>query len=148
MEPTLQKDKMKACSYAKRFMESKMTTYQEYVSACLNNTDIVSAANDILPFDNVVKARLHFVSDNSGIKNMGIALMRMDLESDLYSLGVSIEFAETAISEAIDRTEFIVACMTLEQIKTYVSTSDFLNAAVTSFEDAIDKSYYKNTNKD
>lgn len=124
-------------------MKSKMKTYQEYVSSCLNNTDIVRAANDILPFDNVVKARLHFVSDNSGIKNMGIALMRMDLESDLYSFGVSIELAETTISEAIDRTEFIVAYMTLEQIKTYVSTKDFLNAVVASFGDAIDKSYYK-----
>lgn len=148
MEPILQKEKMKACGNAKRFVADKMSTYQEYVSKCLNNADVVSAANELLPFDNVVKARLHFVSENSDVENMGIAIMRMDMDTDLYSLGVSIELAETSMSEAINSTEFIVACMTLEQIKAYVTTCDFQNAVVASFEGAIDRSYFKFANKE
>ncbi len=47
------------------------------------------------------------------------------------------------INQAIESTEFLVACMTLEQLQAYVDTIEFTKSITEFFENEIDRSYYK-----
>lgn len=134
---------MVSCSDMKSFVAEKTPTFCKFVSASLRNKSIIQALNALLPFDHLVKASLLFVNEDVRIKSMGIALMRIDMEPAIFSFGISIEVDGSDINQAIGNTEFLVACMTLEQLQAYVDTMDFSKSVTKFFENEIDRSYYK-----
>lgn len=134
---------MVSCSDMKCFVAEKTHTFCKFVSASLRKKGIIQALNALLPFDHLVKASLMFVNDDVKVKSMGIALMRIDMEPAIFSFGISIEVDGSDINHAIESTEFLVACMTLEQLQAYVDTIEFTKSITEFFENEIDRSYYK-----
>ena len=133
---------MHQCQRTKNVVSKNKRKYLDFVVKSLNNRHIESAAASILPFDNVISARLRFVDDTSLVKSMGFSVMRMELAPATYSLGISIEIGEGDYNAKINPTIFLTAFQPLEQLMEYVKGRDFAIRVTEVFESQIDNSFY------
>ena len=97
--------------------------------------------NKLLPFDNVVQAKLKIVDDASPVKSLGLSIMRMEPELPLFSLGISIEIAGSKDNKAVNSTTFISACRTIEELREYVKSDAFSLQIKEIFEKQIEDSF-------
>lgn len=130
-----------SCQQTMDVVNGSNKEYVEFVARCLDNEDFIKAVNELLPFDNVAQAKLKIVNDASPVKSLGLSIMRMEPESPLFSLGISIELADGEENEAVNSTIFISACHTLEELKKYVKADAFLMQVKENFEKQIEKSF-------
>ena len=113
------------CQNTKDGINGSLKDYTEFVDICLEREDFVKAMNKLLPFDNVVQAKLKIVDDASPVKSLGLSIMRMEPELPLFSLGISIEIAGSKDNKAVNSTTFISACRTIEELREYVKSDAF-----------------------
>ena len=135
---------MHQCQRAKDDVNKNKKKYLEYVAKSLDNRRIENAAASLLPFDNIISARLHFVDDASQVKSMGFSVMRMELTPATYSLGISIEICEGKFNSAANPTIFLAAFQPLEQLREYVKGKNFSLQVTEIFDSQIDNSFYPN----
>ena len=126
---------------AKRIIRNQIKEYIEFVSKCLDNDDFVDAMNELLPFDNCVQSRMKVAGDTSVVKSMGLSIMRMEIDPPLFSLGVSIEIADRGGNGTTNSTTFMVACKTIEELRGYVQTDEFVGLAQVNFEKQINECF-------
>ena len=137
---------MHQCQKAKDAVNKNKKKYLDFVAKSLDNRRIENAAASLLPFDNVISARLRFVDDSSQIKSMGFSVMRMELTPATYSLGISIEISEGEYNSAANPTLFLAAFQPLEQLREYVKGKNFSSTVSDYFESEIDKSFFQESN--
>ena len=126
---------------AKRIVSNQIKEYIEFVSKCLDNDDFVDAMNELLPFDNCVQSWMKVADDTSVVKSMGLSIMRMEIDPPLFSLGVSIEIADRGGNGTTNSTTFMVACKTIEELREYVQTDEFVGLAQVNFEKQINECF-------
>ena len=122
-------------------INEKRGLFVEFVARCLDDEEFVKTMNELLPFDNVAQAKLKIVDDASPVKRIGLAIMRMEPESPLFSLAISIEFADGEENTAVNSTIFISACRTLEELREFVKTDAFLMQVKENFEKQIEERF-------
>lgn len=133
---------MHQCQRAKDAVSKNKKKYLDFVSKSLGNRSIENAAASLLPFDNVISARLRFVDDASQVKSMGFSVMRMELTPATYSLGISIEISEGEYNSAANPTIFLTAFQQLGQLREYVKGENFSIQVTEIFDSQIDNSFY------
>lgn len=133
---------MHQCQRAKDAVSKNKKKYLDFVSKSLENRSIENAAASLLPFDNVISARLRFVDDASQVKSMGFSVMRMELTPATYSLGISIEISEGEYNSAANPTIFLTAFQQLGQLREYVKGENFSIQVTEIFDSQIDNSFY------
>lgn len=126
---------------AKHIISNQIKEYIEFVSHCLDNDDFVDAMNELLPFDNCVQSKMKVADDTSVVKSMGLSIMRMEIDPPLFSLGVSIEIADRGGNGTTNSTTFMVACKTIEELREYVQTDEFVGLAQMNFEKQINECF-------
>lgn len=126
---------------AKRIVGNQLKEYIEFVSKCLDNDDFVDAMNELLPFDNCVQSKMKVADDTSVVKSMGLSIMRMEIDPPLFSLGVSIEIADRGGNGTTSSTTFMVACKTIEELRGYVQTDEFVGLAQVNFEKQLNECF-------
>lgn len=126
---------------AKHIISNQIKEYIEFVSNCLDNDDFVDAMNELLPFDNCVQSKMKVADDTSVVKSMGLSIMRMEIAPPLFSLGVSIEIADRGGNGTTNSTTFMVACKTIEELREYVQTDEFVGLAQMNFEKQINECF-------
>lgn len=126
---------------AKHIISNQIKEYIEFVSNCLDNDDFVDAMNELLPFDNCVQSKMKVADDTSVVKSMGLSIMRMEIDPPLFSLGVSIEIADRGGNGTTNSTTFMVACKTIEELREYVQTDEFVGLAQMNFEKQINECF-------
>lgn len=137
---------MHQCQKAKDAVNKNKKKYLEFVAKSLDNRHIEDAAASLLPFDNVISARLHFVDDASQVKSMGFSVMRMELTPASYSLGISIEISKGEYNSSANPTIFLTAFQPLEQLREYVKSEVFSSTMIEYFESEIDKCFFPKDN--
>ncbi len=142
METSKEITMMHQCQKAKDAVNKNKKKYLEFVAKSLDNRHIEDAAASLLPFDNVISARLHFVDDASQVKSMGFSVMRMELTPATYSLGISIEISEGEYNSAANPTIFLTAFQQLGQLREYVKGENFSIQVTEIFDSQIDNSFY------
>lgn len=130
-----------SCQQTKDAVNSSKKEYVEFVAGCLDNEDFIKTVNELLPFDNVAQAKLKIIDDASPVKSLGLSIMRMEPESPLFSLGISIELAGDEDNKAVNSTIFISACRTLEELRAFVKTDAFSIQVKENFEKQIEESF-------
>lgn len=130
-----------SCQKTKDVVNGSKKEYVEFVARCLDNEDFIKAVNELLPFDNVAQAKLKIVDDASLVKSLGLSIMRMDPESPLFSLGISIELVDGEENKAVNTTIFISACRTLEELREFVKTDAFSMQVKENFEKQIEEGF-------
>ena len=130
-----------SCQQIKDVVNGSKKEYVEFVARCLDNEDFIKAVNELLPFDNVAQAKLKIVDDASPVKSLGLSIMRMEPESPLFSLGISIELVDGEENKAVNTTIFISACRTLEELRGFVKTDAFSMQVKEYFEKQIEESF-------
>lgn len=133
---------MHQCQKAKDAANKNMKKYLDFVAKSLDNRRIENAAASLLPFDNVISARLRFVDDASQVKSMGFSVMRMELTPASYSLGISIEISKGEYNSSSSPKIFLTAFQTLEQLREYVKSEVFSSTVIEYFESEIDKCFF------
>lgn len=133
---------MHQCQKAKDAVNKNKKKYLDFVAKSLGNKRIENAAASLLPFDNVISARLSFVDDASQVKSMGFSVMRMELTPATYSLGISIEISEGEYNTSASPTIFLTAFQPLEQLREYVKGQKFSLQVTEVFDSQIDNSFY------
>ena len=133
---------MHQCQKAKDAANKNMKKYLDFVAKSLENRHIENAAASLLPFDNVISARLRFVDDASQVKSMGFSVMRMELTPASYSLGISIEISKGEYNSSSNPKIFLTAFQTLEQLREYVKSEVFSSTVIEYFESEIDKCFF------
>lgn len=126
---------------AKHIISNQIKEYIEFVSNCLDNDDFVDAMNELLPFDNCVQSKMKVADDTSVVKSMGLSIMRMEIDPPLFSLGVSIDIADRGGNGTTNSTTFMVACKTIEELREYVQTDEFVELAQMNFEKQINECF-------
>lgn len=137
---------MHQCQKAKDAANKNMKKYLDFVAKSLDNRRIENAAASLLPFDNVISARLRFVDDASQVKSMGFSIMRMELTPATYSLGISIEISKGEYNSSANPTIFLTAFQPLEQLREYVKSEVFSSTVIEYFESEIDKCFFPKDN--
>jgi len=146
METSKEITMMHQCQKAKDAVNRNKKKYLEFVAKSLDNRYIEDAAASLLPFDNVISARLHFVDDASQVKSMGFSVMRMELTPASYSLGISIEISKGEYNSSANPTIFLTAFQPLEQLREYVKSEVFSSTVIEYFESEIDKCFFPKDN--
>ena len=123
---------------AKSIVRNRAKEFAEFVVRCLDDDDFVDAMNILLPFDKCVQSKMEMEDEASIVKSMGLSVMRMDIAPPLFSLGVNVEIAGREGNEAINSTIFIAACKTIEELRTFVQTEDFVRQTIENLEKQID----------
>ena len=130
-----------SCQKTKDAINGSAEEYKEFVAMCLEKEDFVKTMNELLPFDKVAQAKLIIVDDASPVKSIGLCIMRMEPESPLFSLGISIELVDGEENKAVNTTIFISACRTLEELRGFVKTDAFSMQVKEYFEKQIEESF-------
>ena len=129
------------CQKIKNSINEKSGMFVEFVAMCLDDAEFEKAMDELLPFDNVAQAKLKIVDDASPVKSLGLSIMRMEPESPLFSLGISIELVDGEENKAVNTTIFISACRTLEELREFVKTDAFSIQVKENFEKQIEESF-------
>lgn len=137
---------MHQCQKAKDAVNKNKKKFLDFVAKSLGNKRIENAAASLLPFDNVISARLHFVDDASQVKSMGFTVMRMELTPATYSLGINIQISEGEYNTSASPTIFLTAFQPLERLKEYVKGQKFSLQVTEVFDSQIDNSFYPTNN--
>ena len=95
--------------------------------------------NNLLPFDKCVQSKMKIEDEATVLKSLGLSVMQMELDPPRFSLGVSMEFEGSKENEATNSTVFIAACRTIEELRSYVRTEDFVKQTIENFEKQIEK---------
>lgn len=137
---------MYQCQRTKDAVSKNKRKYLDFVVKSIDNKRIENAAASLLPFDNVISARLRFVDDTSLVKSMGFSVMRMEITPASYSLGISIEISEGEYNVSANPTIFLTAFQPLEQLREYVKGRDFAIQVTEVFDSQIDNIFYPSNN--
>ena len=143
MEMTENSVGMILCQKAKDAVNRQKKDYVEFVVKSLNSDSVANASEALLPFDNFVCARQHYVDRASLIESMGFFLMRMGLEPATFSLGISFEIKEGSCNKRAKSMVFITACKTYDKLKQFVESDDFSKQMSETFEQQIDKCFFQ-----
>ena len=130
-----------SCQQTKDAVNGNKKEYVEFVARCLDNEEFLKTVSEQLSFDNVAQAKLKIVDDASPVKSLGLSIMRMEPESPLFSLGISIELVDGEENKAVNTTIFISACRTLEELRGFVKTDAFSMQVKEYFEKQIEESF-------
>ena len=146
METTKEITMMHQCQRTKDAVSKNKRKYLDFVVKSLDNKRIDNAAASLLPFDNVISARLRFVDDTSLVKSMGFSVMRMELTPATYSLGISIEIGKGEYNAGTNPTIFLTAFQPLEELREYVKGQNFAIQVTEVFDSQIDNCFYPTDN--
>lgn len=126
---------------AKSIVSNRAKEFTEYVAKCLDDDDFVDAMNNLLPFDKCLQSKMKIEDEATILKSLGLSVMRMELDPPLFSLGVSMEIEGSKENEATNSTVFIAACRTIEELRAYVRTADFVKQSKDNIDKQIDNLY-------
>ncbi len=118
-------------------VDANMADYIAFVNRIMNDEKFWKCAKSLLPFDGVVHTDISFPSSSL---TLGLSLMRMDIESDTFALGITIAMDSTPISEKpFSATNFISAAKTFGEMSAYVNTSQFKDDVRENFHKQIEE---------
>lgn len=139
MVRTNEQSAIQVYKHNRAFVIQEMYEFQTVVTETISSEKFMKAAAALLPFDKIAGTRIKFMNDDTIVKSIGIALMKMDLEPTLFSLGISIEISDTNGNDNEKTTIFIVAAKSYDEIKEYVKGEAFMDTAKYQFERQIKK---------
>ncbi len=118
-------------------VDSNMADYIAFVNRVMNDKKFHKCANSLLPFEGVVHTDISFPSSSI---TLGISLMRMDIKSGIFALGITLAMDSTLISDKpFSTTIFISAAKTFDEMCEYVSTSQFKDEVRDNFHKQIEE---------
>jgi hypothetical protein len=141
MELTNEQRAIQVCQETMDSVNGILELFLQYAAMCLENEEYVNAINALLPFDNFLQIKEKNMYDNSLIESVGLSIMRMDFNPSVFSLGACLEIAEGKYNQTINTTILVSAGKTIEEIKEYVKTEDFVKQVRENFEKLIDISF-------
>ena len=142
MDNTKEIQIMAMCQQTKDFLKAHQAEYVDFTIKSLNKDEFVKAMDALLPFDNMATARLTFVGKNTQVKCMSISIMKMDMKPATFSLGVGLEIEKGEYNRELAPTVFITAGKTLEELREYVATDEFVCYAIENLNQQIEKCFY------
>lgn len=131
------------CQQTKDFVNGIIEEYLCFAALCLDDEDYVRNIHSLLPFDNLMQARLRLDKYATPVRSLGLSVMRMDFSPRPFALGISINIAEGEANQAIDTTILISAGRSLHELRQHVRTDNFTKLVTDNFEKQIDISYKK-----
>lgn len=105
-------------------LQEQISSFLDFVSKTLGNIGFLLEMETLLPFDQLLKAKLRYVDDLSPIKSMGVVVMRMEMEPAKYALGIEIALSCSNKADT-QPTRFIAACKTIEELLEFVKSDAF-----------------------
>lgn len=100
-----------------------------FVNQVLNDNQFIEGLDRLLPFDNTADATMNLSHSKQRIKNMGISLMRMDIEPALYSLAITLIINSDGKVPRI-YSVFIIACKTIKWIQAFARKKEFRDKVI------------------
>lgn len=131
------------CQQTKKSVNGIIEDFLGYVTACLNHKEYEEAINDLRPSDKFTQIKLRNAYDHSLIDKIGVVIMRMESESPSYSLSVCIDITEGKYNQALKATIPVSTCQSIEEMKMYVQTDDFMRLVKQIFEKQVETSFLK-----
>lgn len=114
------------------YLNHQIEEYVKFVNQIIYDEDFMECMQKILPFDEIVKASMTTLPDKQIIRQMGVNVMRMDLEPALFSLGVSITI-DKGNNQLQEYTIYITACKTIAELQDYVKSPQFREQVTEQF---------------
>jgi len=142
MDNTKEIQIMATCQQTKDFVKAHQAEYVDFAVKNLNKEEFVKAMDALLPFDNMATARLTFVGKDTQVKCMNISIMKMDMKPATFSLGVGLEIEKGEHNREFAPTVFITAGKTLEELREYVATDEFVRYAIENLEEQVEKCFF------
>ncbi|MCH4155251.1 MAG: hypothetical protein LKF31_03000 [Muribaculaceae bacterium] len=115
-----------------------MNNFIAFAQNILMNKTFITSAYSLLPFDKSINTSIDLNNNKSLVKNLGITLMRMDIEPDLFSFGLSITISGSKYSIGENATILISAGVSFDKICESINSTEFVNYAYTLFSQQID----------
>lgn len=131
------------CQQTKNSVNGIIEDFLGYVTACLNHKEYEEAINDLRPSDKFTQIKLRNAYDHSLIDKIGVVIMRMESESPFYSLSVCIEITEGKYNQVLKATIPVLTCQSIEEMKMYVQTDDFMRLVKQIYEKQVEISFLK-----
>lgn len=106
------------------FLLDQIEEYIKFVNQVINDKDFGECMRKLLPFDRTARASMTILPEKQVIKKMGIVVMRMNFEPEIFSLAVTmtINKGNDLLNEY---TIFLTACKTITELKNYVKSIEF-----------------------
>lgn len=101
-------------------------TYTMFVKRVLHDKAFLEDLNKIMPFGKMLHAHQTMPISASDIREMGVSLMRMDIDPPLYSLALTLVFRD-ADGLTQDKSVFMIACKTIAQLQQLVTERTFVD---------------------
>lgn len=119
-----------------KLLLQNVNDYAAFVGQVLHDETFLTNLKQILPFDKLVGATKNLVNNGLGIKKMGIAVMRMDIDQPLYSLAVTLCY-RGADGEWQNESIFINACKTIDELQQLATDDNFRREVVSLCEERV-----------
>lgn len=100
-----------------------------FVNQVLNDNQFIEGLDKLLPFDNTADTTMNLSHNKQRIRNMGISLMRMDIEPALYSLAITLIINSDGNVPRI-YSVFIIACKTIKWIQAFARKKEFRDKVI------------------
>lgn len=134
--------RMRCCQLTQQAVHDYMDDFVDYAQRFLADPEVRDAASQSLPFDGGIEGCVRFINGGCIVKEMGIHLMRMDLEPEIYSMGVVLILDECQFSEEKKYVAYISACLTIEGNLSLVNEPKFREDAEAIFRSRIEEYFY------
>lgn len=115
-----------------------MAAFVAFVKETLHDQAFQNTMKSLLPFDGFAHAKMD-VHDNEicDLKQLGISIMRMDIDGENYSLGITIQKAEKNV------TVFITACKSLQELQKMADAQSFMEKVRSYVEEQLKADAYE-----
>lgn len=110
--------------------------YIGFVGRVLQDQAFLVGLNKIMPFDKMLHAHQTMPITIPDIREMGVSLMRMDIDQPIYSLAVTVTFRDVD-GLTRDKVVFVIACKTIAQLQQLVTEMPFKNRVLAICENVL-----------
>ena len=122
------------CNGTSECLLHNIEDYTKFISQVLHDETFLMELNKTMPFDKMVNATKNMGTHNGAIKKMGISVMRMDIETPLYSLAGKNKGKEGIMQ---NHSIFVKACKTIEELQRLVAEENFKKEILSVCEEKI-----------
>lgn len=135
------------CIQHKRLVQQYQKDFLDFVIRSLHKDVFARAVNSLLPFDAIINTKLRIIDNRSNVKNIGVCVMRMDIEPALFALGICIDIAKGEQNAELNTIKLITGNKTLDNMREYIGTDRFAQVALEFFEQQIENSFYQKSHQ-
>lgn len=134
--------RMKGCQLIYMAVHDYVDDFVDYAKRFLADPEARAAARQSLPFDDGVEGCVRFINDGCIIDEMGVHLMRMDLDPEVYSMGLVLTLKESRFHDEKKYVVYTNACLSLDDALALVNEPSFRDEAELTFRRCVEDYFY------